>query len=176
MRIVAEVNIQDFPVENERAGGILCYRSDSFDTWEAGDGSDNRGLFFGSIFRNGEGSESFMTFYDQLVVTGEKFEPLEDGTERDWKFNTWKFADRTQCGKRVIPWGLMWVELRPEKMNIIRYTLEIREQDLSEIASLVSDWNYGAVGSQLKCHYSPHMSNKKLQESFLDGTIDSKYA
>jgi len=70
----------------------------------------------------------------------------------------------------------MWVELRPEKMNIIRYTLEIREQDLSEIASLVSDWNYAAVGSKLKCHYSPHMSNKKLQESFLDGTIDSSYA
>jgi len=59
-----------------------------------GDGSDDRGLFFGSVFRDGTGSESYMTFYDQWLISGKYINDLNDGTEyREWDFFTWEFAD-----------------------------------------------------------------------------------
>jgi len=133
-----------------------------FDEWQPGDGSDDRGLFFGSVFRDGTGSESYMTFYDQWLISGKYIDDTNDGTEyRDWDFFTWQFADWNQCGKRAGAWGIMYTELRPNGFDIIRYTLEIRYKDLTEIAYMLSDWNYGN-SDDVSCYYQPHMSNKKL--------------
>jgi len=55
----------------------------------------------------------------------------------------------------------MYTELRPNGFDIIRYTLEIRYKDLTEIAYMLSDWNYGN-SDDVSCYYQPHMSNKKL--------------
>ena len=69
----------------------------------------------------------------------------------------------------------MYTELRPNSFDVIRYTLEIRYKDLTEIANLITDWNYGA-GEGITCFYQPHMSNKKLQEMFTKKLINPTYA
>jgi hypothetical protein len=74
--------------------------SDEFDEWSAGDGSRNQGLFFGSIFKDGSGSESYLTFYDQYIIRGKDISPGNQGTPIvDWNFTSYEFADRNQCGQ-----------------------------------------------------------------------------
>lgn len=85
---------------------------DDFDEWQQGHGSRNRGIFLGSIFRNSTGSESYLSFYDQWLITGKRMTDMNEGTDlRDWDLMTWQFVDKNQCGKRAAPWGILFSEL-----------------------------------------------------------------
>ena len=101
---------------------------------------------------------------------------MNEGTDlRDWDLFTWQFVDKNQCGKRAAPWGILYSELRPDNFPIIRYTLEFRYKDLTEIANLVM-LDFYTNGANTACYYQPHLSNKRLQELFAKGIIHPTYA
>lgn len=78
---------------------------------------------------------------------------MNEGTDlRDWDLFTWQFVDKNQCGKRAAPWGILYSELRPDNFPIIRYTLEFRYKDLTEIANLVM-LDFYTNGANTSCYY-----------------------
>lgn len=68
VRIILQANVFDFDIQSNRGGGFACIVEDEFDEWQPGDGYDDQGLFFGSVFKDGTASESYLSFYDQWLI------------------------------------------------------------------------------------------------------------
>lgn len=165
-RFIVQHDLDGITPQHGKAGAFLCI----FDQDFVNTAGYHSGWFLGSVFEENEAGEmrpqGYFTRYDDYFMIKRVDDKLAYGRDG------YDFMGPTEgCSSGQIP-GYLYVQYKPNNLDVIRYTFEFHDNYLKNMHQFWDSAKYNLIDQDIDCYYQPHICPNKYVADYDQSEIE----